>query len=386
MDQDTVSGWVDGNSIRQDIFDLAGVRIALYYPQQKADVEQMIKSKFQWSTTKDHDQIAANNPAGYSPIFTGYRAKHYRVQLREEDTKPPLNSEDVIEIQVVSVLQHAWAEVHHDVLYKQLHGDASLGERRSLDGLNGVVQIGDLMLDGFHDLHVARIESENKHFSDKYELGSFLSKRLVQIAPNNSVRMGRVGILFKFLGLVERDTPRKLLSILEGLEKKGTNLSETAVAAAKKYGHEESTATIAIMDFVLSGISPLELLDITDGSDEKEKTFVQVLASTIITLDELFSPFFLWEKKFLAQRRTTKTKADLLWFIGSVSTIEMLSGESLPNDGERVRLRNLWSWFEGHADPAVQLVFGISKMGLLRDFPKEVARIAMLFPFLENLL
>ncbi|KAL1649588.1 hypothetical protein SLS58_001645 [Diplodia intermedia] len=385
MDPEICKGWKDGNSIRQDIFDLAGVRIALYYPKQKADVEQMIQEKFQLGATKDHDTVTAHERAGYIPIFTGYRAKHYRVSLREEDVAkaPTLNSEDIIEIQVVTVLQHAWAEVHHDVLYKQLHGDPSQGECRALDGLSGLVQLGELLLDSFQDTHVDRIKFENNKFKDEYELGAFLSKTLSQNAPEDPLLMGRVGILFKFLNLVRKDTPTDLVTMLEELRKAKKSLRDVAIEASEEYAYREQNATIAIMYHALSIDSAFSRLDSVDFD---KKHMAKVMASTIVTLEELFSPFFVWEKKLLGDDRQQLAlpKAALLWFIGSVEAIEIMSGDPPRNDEASKKLQSLWAWFDKHSDPAVKFVFGVSKMGLHRDFPTEVARISMLFPFFEN--
>lgn len=51
--------------------------------------------------------------------FSGYWARHYRVQLKDnllQDTqKRYVNSKT--EIQVASVLMHAWSEVEHDLVY-----------------------------------------------------------------------------------------------------------------------------------------------------------------------------------------------------------------------------------------------------------------------------
>ena len=47
-----------------------------------------------------------------------------------------------IEIQVASVLMHAWSEVEHDLVYKPLQGTLSDEELAILDELNGLVLAG----------------------------------------------------------------------------------------------------------------------------------------------------------------------------------------------------------------------------------------------------
>jgi ppGpp synthetase/RelA/SpoT-type nucleotidyltranferase len=56
-------------------------------------------------------------------------------------------SNPVIEIQVASVLMHAWAERDHDLVYKTLtSGPASREERCLLDATNGLVHTGEVFL------------------------------------------------------------------------------------------------------------------------------------------------------------------------------------------------------------------------------------------------
>src|ERR1035441_5754718 len=70
--------------------------------------------------------------------FMGYFATHYLVKLK---TAPP-DSTDAryadtkVEIQVASVLMHAWAEVEHDLEYKPESGTISEDESTILDEVN----------------------------------------------------------------------------------------------------------------------------------------------------------------------------------------------------------------------------------------------------------
>ena len=90
----------------------------------------------------------------YRPRFAGYEAKHARVRLKKEQAERPSKLEDwkeyhVVEIQVVSVLGHAWAEVEHDIIYKtnSSFDTAPQDEMVLLDGLNGMVRCSGLLLD-----------------------------------------------------------------------------------------------------------------------------------------------------------------------------------------------------------------------------------------------
>lgn len=128
--------------IFEDIVDLAGVRVALYFPKEQEQVDKAITRLFdQWDTKRVFPGAEETAP---NRRFSGYSAVHYRVQPRErfigEADKRYLKAR--VEIQVASVLMHAWSEVQHDLAYKQMAGDLSGEEHAILDQLNGLVIAG----------------------------------------------------------------------------------------------------------------------------------------------------------------------------------------------------------------------------------------------------
>lgn len=48
------------------------------------------------------------------------------------------------EIQVASLIMHAWSEVEHDLIYKPMQGTLSEEELSILDELNGLVLAGEI--------------------------------------------------------------------------------------------------------------------------------------------------------------------------------------------------------------------------------------------------
>lgn len=68
----------------------------------------------------------------------------------------------VIEIQVVWVLMHAWAEIDH-IVYKTLtSGPASQQERRLLDATNGLVHTGEVLLQQLQTAMKDRVAYQKK--------------------------------------------------------------------------------------------------------------------------------------------------------------------------------------------------------------------------------
>lgn len=68
--------------IYDDIVDLAGARVALYFPAERQQVDTLVKNLFVL-TAPPKDFPAESSAPTYKKRFSGYWATHYRVQLRE---------------------------------------------------------------------------------------------------------------------------------------------------------------------------------------------------------------------------------------------------------------------------------------------------------------
>lgn len=204
--------------IYDDIVDLAGVRIALYFPGDRNEVDSFIRATFNIDQIKNFPE-QSNQPPPYEKRFSGYAARHYRLRLKPENLK---DSEQhltnyIIEVQVGSVLMHAWAEVEHDLVYKSTDGPLSQDEYAILDELNGLMHAGEIALERLQRAVRRRINTELQPFSNHYELSSFLYDYLKATSPypTNDPYIGRTDILFEFLGKVELNSAPKLGPILE---------------------------------------------------------------------------------------------------------------------------------------------------------------------------
>ncbi|WP_230396451.1 GTP pyrophosphokinase [Streptomyces blattellae] len=116
--------------IYDDIVDLAGVRIALYFPGEQDQVEKAVNRLFDLTAKKSFPE-SNERPPGKE--FSGYSATHYRVRLKERELidLDKRYAKARVEVQVASVLMHSWSEVEHDLAYKPLSGDLSEAEKRS---------------------------------------------------------------------------------------------------------------------------------------------------------------------------------------------------------------------------------------------------------------
>jgi ppGpp synthetase/RelA/SpoT-type nucleotidyltranferase len=155
--------------IYDDIVDLAGVRVALYLPADRDAVGQIVQQIFA------PVRAPKNFPEDRGPgDGMGYVATHYLVQLRPETLhKDELRYADTnIEIQVASVLMHAWAEVTHDLIYKPEQGALTPAEHKMIDDLNVIVQQGESVLEQLQE----SVETRNNGAELRFELSAALTK------------------------------------------------------------------------------------------------------------------------------------------------------------------------------------------------------------------
>lgn len=208
--------------IYEDIVDLAGVRIALYFPGDGDEVDKLIRAAFEVINDKifPTDSQESHPQIDYIKRFSGYKARHYRVRLKAKEL-PDYQKRYLkacIEIQVASVLMHAWAEVEHDLVYKPLNGKLSQEELAILDQINGLVITGEIALEQLQKAEKTRIEKEGHHFSNQYEVAVYLHEHLQTRIKNSRMIMGRLDILFRFLQVIHLDSPGQIQRFVDNLD------------------------------------------------------------------------------------------------------------------------------------------------------------------------
>lgn len=197
-----------------DIPDFVGLRVALYFPSDKDKVHTLIEKLFNVDFIKIFPNEQRENKI-YQRKFPGYCATHYRVFLKKQLST---NLKHIrIEIQVASLLMHAWSEVEHDLVYKEKKGTVSYDEFESLDEINGLVLAGELSLQRLQRLSELRIASEKKKFESHYQLASFIYEKAETAMCTSNIYLGDVETLFQVLRQKDRLTVNKLMNDLSNV-------------------------------------------------------------------------------------------------------------------------------------------------------------------------
>jgi ppGpp synthetase/RelA/SpoT-type nucleotidyltranferase len=156
-----------------DITDLAGIRIISYIESDIRKVSELVKEAFSIDEKNSIDKSQELSADRF-----GYRSVHFVCELGEERlTLPELKPFENLkfEVQIRTVLQHAWAEIEHDRSYK-FSGELPSSIKRRLNLLAGVLELADrefALLAAEVDQYAQRIENSAKDGSlDAEELTS----------------------------------------------------------------------------------------------------------------------------------------------------------------------------------------------------------------------
>jgi putative GTP pyrophosphokinase len=134
-----VRGAQPGYAALCDVTDVIGLRVITHFPDEVDAVAQVIEDEFDIDVDNSTDKRATIDPDRF-----GYASLHYVATLPLERllTEWKKYRECVFEIQIRSILQHAWAEIEHDLGYKSPEA-IPRHIRRRFARLAGVLELAD---------------------------------------------------------------------------------------------------------------------------------------------------------------------------------------------------------------------------------------------------
>ena len=155
-----------------DITDLAGVRVITFFPKTAEAAERVVWKEFEVVEFIDKAALLDDNRLGYMSVHLLVRLAPHRLPLPEYSRYKDL----VCELQIRTVLQHAWAEIEHDIQYKAASTIPSQIRKR-FTALAGLLEIADREFQAIQD-EDAKIRNEARESVEKGEFAG------VEITPD----------------------------------------------------------------------------------------------------------------------------------------------------------------------------------------------------------
>lgn len=126
-----------------DITDVMGVRIITYLDRDVMRISELVQDAF------EIDRLNSVDKYNYQNREFGYRSMHFIVSIKKNGLGGHLYEQFAglkIEIQIRTVLQHAWAEIEHDLGYKSKKSIPAK-HKRDFSRISALLELGDREFD-----------------------------------------------------------------------------------------------------------------------------------------------------------------------------------------------------------------------------------------------
>ena len=164
----------DGNFIFPggfpDAYDLIGIRITTYHSTEIPDLKRVLEQAFQVERIVDKtNETRVAGGFGYGSVHLICRVKDDCTALNDELRD---YSGQLCEIQLRTVLQHAWAEFEHDIRYKSAAGANDPRIDRAFTLAAGLIELADQQFDQIANIVTAQagLQSSGTSSTDTAEL------------------------------------------------------------------------------------------------------------------------------------------------------------------------------------------------------------------------
>ena len=126
------------------ITDILGIRIVCPFLENISEVEDIIRDLF---------HVVETEKKGEKHSFRefGYEATHLLIALPEPPLDPEGNPVECAEIQIRTILQDAWAEVEHELVYKAGFNPFDKPLKRKLAAVNANLTLSDIIFQEIKD-------------------------------------------------------------------------------------------------------------------------------------------------------------------------------------------------------------------------------------------
>lgn len=135
---------VQGTDLLQ-ITDLLGIRIICPFLEDLETVEQLISANFDIMEMEHKAEQHSFREFGYDSVHLLIRTPDSTARIKLPHSSP------ACEVQLRTILQEAWAEVEHELVYKSDIAIPNLSIRRKLASLNASLTLSDLIFQEIRD-------------------------------------------------------------------------------------------------------------------------------------------------------------------------------------------------------------------------------------------
>lgn len=153
-----------------DITDICGMRIITYFSDDVDTIANIFREEFQIDENNSIDKRDNDDPTKF-----GYVSLHYVVSLKNNrtDLLEAKRFKDLkIEIQIRTILQHAWAEIEHDLGYKS-EKDIPKKIKRQFSRLASHIELADEEFVRIKE-HINSYRAEVKDSIENYHIDEVL--------------------------------------------------------------------------------------------------------------------------------------------------------------------------------------------------------------------
>lgn len=313
-----------------------------------------------------------------------------------------------MEIQIQSLVIHAWAEIEHDIWYKSAFREMdeySKRTQRLLDALNGHMMTAGLLLDQLEEQYQQRITQLKTSFEYTHELVAFLRKRVHKTYCGKGEEH-HFSMLHLLLTVLQKGTEEAFQPIIDELNMKEEFTSNSELAhMLESYSFapvKSVRSEFGIMAYILSKLSQDEESSARHRAERDNPNppcyRLKVMLSSILWLldlsddDKKNNALKLCQSAGMSQE-FIQSRAFTFLFDGALRT-EILSRNSSVDkvdEEDRQSINDAWDWFEKQIDDKARGTQGrseresifaflhrISRMGVLRELPKELQYVPLL--------
>lgn len=167
------------SDIPTNITDIVAIRIVCSFLNDLATVEHILQDNFEIVEVE-------KKGAGRTVIEFGYESIHVLLKV-PEDLKKGLELPEglVFEIQIRTILQDAWAEVEHELVYKADFSPFDLPLKRKMAAINASLSLADIIFQEIRDYqNKLNVEIEKRRSSFYAKADDFTAGFLCNMAPH----------------------------------------------------------------------------------------------------------------------------------------------------------------------------------------------------------